>query len=1218
MKITDITIDGFGVWKDLKLRKLSPELTVFYGQNEAGKTTLLQFLRSMLYGVSPERRERYLPPVEGGRPGGRLGMLSDAGAFETRRYAERGDDDRGLVSVHMPNGETQGDRLLRDALEGVDEPTFNNVFAVGLDEIQELGTLSGSEAAKSIYRLTSGLDRVSLYDVIQGLRDSRQHLLDHTGAKSVIADLVTRREALQTKISDLTAQNRRWSKIAVELDEINVRVEETRAQLKETERAARRYEVAIGLKPAWIDRSQVDDELIAYADLYRLKDNAIAELNELNDQIEEHRRQCDILRGQRKQLKEESAELGVNEVLVRNGCRLDALEEQQEWLEALERDSEDLEEEVEKLAARLESENQRLAKMWDHDPEHAPELTRETVDELKPQADALAAAERDVEQSKRTLDAKLQSELRYRSKIETATAEGDKLGLPTDIKSAGELVARLRRRLQVEQRLEQTRRQTMDLEQQSQDLLDRQLMPMELFAFLCGAAVLSAVLLGLFFFGQWYPESSYTRYGNWAALIGLGGPLLIALIKYMSEESAAEQLDSTQRQLEISARETQEALREQKELDVELSMPEGSVVLQLQKAEKHLAELDQMLPVETQRRQADQEATMAENDFGSQKQRLAKAITEWKSSLRALGLPDRLTAEDLQRMAEQYEKQAQLQLQAENRLEDAQRRQRELAKVTQRIESLAEEADLVVEDASPLEQLDALLSERRLQQSRIEHRQKLLDRSKQLREKSIKHSKEADSLELRRTSWFRTAGVENEAAYRQLADDLATAAKLRDKRERLTREISAAIGRLGTEEDFAPLMAADRVGKLDRQWEELSSEQETFENELRDLLARRGSLAEQQKTLAEDTSLAERQMELDVVDAKLAEAKERWRERAVVGQLLELIRSDYEANRQPETLLEASKHLNRLTKGRYPRVWTPLANDILLVDDGNGVSMAVESLSRGTREQLFLSVRMAMVAMFARRGVQLPMILDDVLVNFDDGRSRVAAEVLSDFAAQGHQLLVFTCHEHVWDMFKHLAVDVRRLPDRYEDEVLEAEPIVDEVDEEFIEEAVEEVEEVVLEAEPQREPEPVRRKKRKKKVKREPLPAVVATYEELLPEREPLEYVYGELKPKVIETVVTETVPVATTETTLVQETALTEEFLEQPLVEMPLSYEHSVVTEHSLVSTTLESEPRQPIAERWSYQSTEPTTDAWTNESPLIDPARRDVDAKYELTRRD
>ena len=53
MKITDLHVDCFGIWRDLDIAELSEQLTVFFGPNEAGKTTLLHFLRSMLYGFSP-------------------------------------------------------------------------------------------------------------------------------------------------------------------------------------------------------------------------------------------------------------------------------------------------------------------------------------------------------------------------------------------------------------------------------------------------------------------------------------------------------------------------------------------------------------------------------------------------------------------------------------------------------------------------------------------------------------------------------------------------------------------------------------------------------------------------------------------------------------------------------------------------------------------------------------------------------------------------------------------------------------------------------------------------------------------------------------------------------------------------------------------------------------------------------------------------------------
>jgi hypothetical protein len=144
------------------------------------------------------------------------------------------------------------------------------------------------------------------------------------------------------------------------------------------------------------------------------------------------------------------------------------------------------------------------------------------------------------------------------------------------------------------------------------------------------------------------------------------------------------------------------------------------------------------------------------------------------------------------------------------------------------------------------------------------------------------------------------------------------------------------------------------------------------------------------------------------------------------------VRKIYEKDRQPETLQEASGYLQRMTEGRYARVWTPLGEDTLLVEDQQGISRPVEQLSRGTREQLFLSLRLALANCYARRGVQMPIILDDVLVNFDGRRAKAAATVLRDFAAAGHQVLVFTCHEHIMKLFQSLRVPVINLPDREE------------------------------------------------------------------------------------------------------------------------------------------------------------------------------------------
>jgi hypothetical protein len=78
---------------------------------------------------------------------------------------------------------------------------------------------------------------------------------------------------------------------------------------------------------------------------------------------------------------------------------------------------------------------------------------------------------------------------------------------------------------------------------------------------------------------------------------------------------------------------------------------------------------------------------------------------------------------------------------------------------------------------------------------------------------------------------------------------------------------------------------------------------------------------------------------------------------------------------------------------------------------------------------LFLALRLSLVTQYAQRGIRLPLVLDDVLVHFDAQRAKAASRVLRDFADLGHQIFVFTCHEHIVKMFKAIKAEVRELPD---------------------------------------------------------------------------------------------------------------------------------------------------------------------------------------------
>jgi uncharacterized protein YhaN len=1033
MKITDIKIDGFGVWHDLVLRGISPEVTVFFGPNEAGKSTLMQFLRSVLYGVSPSRRERYLPPLVGGRPGGWLKVISDHGPLTISRYADRGTNDVGKVTVTTADGEDQGDRLLREALENVDEQTFVNIFAVGLREVQELGTLSDTAAAQWLYRLTSGLDRISLYDVIHMLAGTRQRLLNSAEQPSEIRTLTVRREQICGELDELVTKGRRWTQAAVKLRELADDVDRRQAQAKEQAGRARRLETAIGLKPLWLKRERIDGQLEQYQHLRPLEDGTLAALDDLNKRIEEHQRQRDILKGQRQQLRDEAKRLGINNVLVRNAHRLEALVEQQEWLQALERVAGELTDEVSHLEARLASENERLSHEWTGAGKLPPRITAELVEQLSPQARAIEASEQLLDAATRELEHRRAGEHEFRTQIESAMTGGEKLGLPTDLEAAGDLVAGLRRRQQVEQRLDAARRQADDLQQQGSEMVDDQVVPLGLFVWLLVTFVLGALAVGVWLV---VPESmlgSYGKYVGWIAGIGVVGAMFAWIFKYFAEDSAADRFDACHRQLETVLNQIDEAEAERKRLDHELPMAQGAAALRLDHAERHLVELERMVPVESQRREAAQEISAAERRLKLAEDKQAAALANWQAKLRAVGLPEEVSPANLATMAGQCERLDELEARIENRRDDLLHRRREFEAVSQRIVALANETGLRIEKATPLAQLDKLTAEYREQKQRVARRGELHKKAKALKTEKVRHIRAAAGLGRRLGALFQKCGVADENELRQLAARLEEAEQLRKKRAGVTREIVAAIGKHGTEQDYAPLLAADAIGRLEHDWESLSAESEAQDRELKELLQRRGALVEQQRTQAADRSLAIKQMELDLVEEQLKRAVAAWRERAAVSLFLERIRLDYEQHRQPETLKEASDYLRQLTGGKYTRIWTPLAHDILFVDTQEGDSLPVQVLSRGTREQLFVSLRLALVAAFARRGIHLPMILDDVFVNFDAGRTKIAAAVLREFAREGHQLIVFTCHEHVWRMFQEIKVDTRRLPSRFRD-----------------------------------------------------------------------------------------------------------------------------------------------------------------------------------------
>ncbi|MBW3598126.1 MAG: DUF4332 domain-containing protein [Planctomycetes bacterium] len=125
---------------------------------------------------------------------------------------------------------------------------------------------------------------------------------------------------------------------------------------------------------------------------------------------------------------------------------------------------------------------------------------------------------------------------------------------------------------------------------------------------------------------------------------------------------------------------------------------------------------------------------------------------------------------------------------------------------------------------------------------------------------------------------------------------------------------------------------------------------------------------------------------------------------------------------------EASEHLRRLTGGEFVRMQTARHEPHILLENLHGECLRLATQERSLRDCVHLAMCLALIEAHARRGVRLPLILDDALGRLAPQQAEQAGVLLREFAARGHQVLVFTCREAEARMLQRLGVPVLELP----------------------------------------------------------------------------------------------------------------------------------------------------------------------------------------------
>jgi uncharacterized protein YhaN len=195
-------------------------------------------------------------------------------------------------------------------------------------------------------------------------------------------------------------------------------------------------------------------------------------------------------------------------------------------------------------------------------------------------------------------------------------------------------------------------------------------------------------------------------------------------------------------------------------------------------------------------------------------------------------------------------------------------------------------------------------------------------------------------------------------------------------------------------------LAAKKIAlsEVEEQGADLKEERARLETELK-------HLAEQERI--DDLTGAIQQLQ---VERKLVYVK---RDRLVfLRNLIKEADRSFREKHQPDVLQKAGYYLEKITAGRYDRLFVQ--------DDGRGLMVrsnytdqllqANFPLSRGTLEQIYLALRLALVEHLDVGREVVPLFLDEVLVNWDGVRLQKGLEILQELAGK-RQVFVFTCHD---------------------------------------------------------------------------------------------------------------------------------------------------------------------------------------------------------------
>ncbi|MEH7385323.1 AAA family ATPase [Bacillus sp. JJ1521] len=984
MRIIGIQIYGYGKLENIEFGNLSLNLQVFYGQNEAGKSTLMSFIHSILFGfpTKQQNEQRYIPKT-GTKYGGKLLIQTDEyGTVMIERLPGKAAGD---VSIYLPDGTFKGEEFIHELFQGMDKNLYQNVYSFNIHGLQGVHNLKSEDVGRFLFSAgTVGTD--ALLELQNKLTKEMDIIYKPKGKNPILNTELNRLKDEHAKVSKWQENNNEYEELIDEQDRIEKKLIKLDSRKQSLMEKIQESEKLQSIQPLLEEYQTLEYQLKGLPVFEPYPEDGLKRFEQLQALIKPYEAQLKTLQAKSFELDREKGSIQISNQYLENEKQiLELVEnkslfiEKQNRLQLVLKEFQQLEEETYQLKNRL-----NLA------------ITEEEVQKLD-----LSIAAKDLfseivsesarhKQQKQFLDDNF---TRAKATLENSEHKLKELNQQILSNEEREILEQKKRQFTAKESIEKEKALIEDeikrINQQIQRVTTKETENKSKLTRLFNGIGFVLLLSSVYFYisHEWVTGVILSVL---AILMLPIGKMVISLMNSSIIHELKSNRESLLKKLDV----IQEKFKNYNHIDDEVI----TARLLRDQQVRHQIEFENV--------------TIQQNEHAYDKvltgfeewEKAGVSIEEKSSNIKTIyGLPQQVSNERFMDAFQILEGIRDKSIRKQNLLDHKNELQKEINDFHSKMSRVAILLNIRNQDTIKIDQIAIQLQE---EKKKNEHLSQVEVKIKDTTDQIAKLELEMNHLQKECQMLWDMAKVSNEEKFRAKGQANGHAKEIKERMNLL----NAQLDRFG---EFVNNCSVET--NYENQIEEMSVEITQLRVLEKEEQRQLSAINHRVQELEDGGTYADFLHSFVASKSIVKDHAKQWAALAIAKDILSKTVDQYRNLRLPKVIEKAEHYFSILTDKRYKNIYLDHEKDGFIVEDENGLRYKPNELSQATSEQLYIALRFAL-ANTMHPNQSYPFIIDDSFVNFDSYRLSNAILLIKELS-QDNQILLFTCHQHVLEGF---------------------------------------------------------------------------------------------------------------------------------------------------------------------------------------------------------